>query len=504
MAWITQALGEWLPDRPPSGLSGMSYSAEVIPLTADSYTHWRALSPYSAAITARCLGASTVTDKNQVVNVFAGDATKLYLLNTAGGTWTDVAKAGDYTNTAERWTFAQYGERVIATNFVDAVQSYVMGSSTDFADLGGTPPKARYVAVIRNFTFLGYVNDASDGVVPQRVHWSAFGDPTSWPAVGSTAAAEAQSDRRDLFGDFGAVQGIVSNLGNADGAIIMQRGVLRVTYVGPPFVFEFDLVNGVAGCSAPGSIVTYKGVCYYLSDGGWVAFDGVQSVPIGQGKVDNYFLSDLNRARQAEIFAAVDPVNKVMCWNYPSTAAPTSYCDKLLLYHIELGRWAQSFQNTEIVFRTMSLGYTLDGLDTLFSDLDAMEISLDSDVWVGGRLQMGAFDTSHKLAYFEGDPKLPSIKGGELEDIGGGRRGFVSQMRLLGDLPSTAYTMGIDYRDDLNTSPSSTGSTAPGADNTCPQRIAARYARPTLTVSTAVTFRHLRGMQMNVQREGRR
>src|SRR5690606_6638888 len=125
-------------------------------------------------------------------NVFAGTAEKLYRLNTAGGAWEDVSKAGDYstsTDPLDVWSFASFGERVIATNFTDPVQSFVMGSSTDFADLGGSPPKAKYAQTIQagglSFLMLGYVNDASDGIVPQRVHWSAVNNPADWPTIGT-------------------------------------------------------------------------------------------------------------------------------------------------------------------------------------------------------------------------------------------------------------------------------------------------------------------------------
>lgn len=499
---VTLPLGEWLPDRPPTGLIGMTDAEEIIPLTEDSYAHWRALAAYSDAMTGRCIGATTFTDKDGTVNVFAGDATTLYNLNTAGGTFTDVANnsTSDYTNTALRWVFAQFGERVIATNGVDPIQSFVMGSSTDFADLAAAAPRARYCAVIKNFLMLGYVNDS--GVVPQRVHWCAFDDPTDWPTLGTTDAAQKQSDNRDLHGDFGDVVGVVGNLGNADGAVIMQRGVFRVTYVGPPFVFQFDLVQGVSGCSAPGSIVTEGGICYYLSDFGFVAFDGIRAVPIGDRKIDNTFLADLNRARQGEIFGAVDPINKLIVWCYPSNGAPTTHCDRLLLFHRSLGRWTLSRQNCELVFRTMSLGYTLDGLDTIAPDIDALTTSLDSDVWVGGRLQLGAFDTSHKLAYFSGDPGRPVVKLGELEDLAMGRRGFINGLKLLGDIPSDDYQLSLEYRATQDAGFSATSGTMEGNDGFCPARLDARYARPVLRGTSATTFKSLRGVQVRLKRGG--
>ena len=54
------------------------------------------------------------------------------------------------------WTFTQFGNHVIASNGVDAPQYYLMGTSTNFANLSsiatdGTPPTFRVSGVIKNF-----------------------------------------------------------------------------------------------------------------------------------------------------------------------------------------------------------------------------------------------------------------------------------------------------------------------------------------------------------------
>ena len=76
---------------------------------------------------------------------FAGTETGLWTLDNSSLAWTDVTRTsgGAYaTATEERWRFAEFGNTLIATNYTDAVQAYTMGSSTEFAALGGSPPKA--------------------------------------------------------------------------------------------------------------------------------------------------------------------------------------------------------------------------------------------------------------------------------------------------------------------------------------------------------------------------
>ena len=75
----------------------------------------------------------------------------------------DKSKGGGYNNSTTEnardfWSFCQFGNRVIATNFAYNIQSFVEGTSTAFADLVSL--KAKYVAVIRDFVFAGYTNES--------------------------------------------------------------------------------------------------------------------------------------------------------------------------------------------------------------------------------------------------------------------------------------------------------------------------------------------------------
>lgn len=510
MPWTPIPFGEWLPDQPVTGVRGLDVCENAIPYNENAYAFAREIAANSNSLSARCIGAFTVEDKTQVVNIFAAEATKLWRLNTAGGSFAEVTGVSLYNSATARWNFTAYGERVIATNYLNAVQSFEIGSSSAFATLNAAAPKARYCAVVGNHLMLGNLDDGADGVQPRRVRWSAFDDETDWPTAGTTTAAQKQSDFQDLVaGDAGHITGLVSNLGNADVAVFCRRGVWRGAYVGPPFIYEFNLLEGVRGCDAPGSIVSTGGLCFYWSDHGFMGFDGHTAVPIGARKIDQYFRDNVNLARLAEMFAAYDPVNKVVMWLWPSATAPSTHCDRLLCYRPEVARWSLIKQNAEAIFATMALGYTLDGLDSFNASLDAITTSLDSDVWVGGRLQVGGFTTDHRLGYFSGDVATAVFQTKEIEDDAG-RRLFCNGMRPLADFdPDSAGNLGeLLFRDDLyaaqgtSTPSGSSGQVTPGADGAYPFRQSARYLAGKITYSGATTFRQARGVAMNLQPEG--
>ena len=106
------------------------------------------------ALTAQCQGAGAFRANDGNVYSFAGDINNLYLLSSA--TYSAVSKSSNAYTTAsdDSWEFVKFGNRVIACNGpTDNIQSYVMGTSSAFADLAAAAPRARHLAQIRDFVF---------------------------------------------------------------------------------------------------------------------------------------------------------------------------------------------------------------------------------------------------------------------------------------------------------------------------------------------------------------
>jgi hypothetical protein len=456
----------------------------------------------SDALTARAQGAITVTDSGGDSRLFAGDATKLYQMIAAATTFEDVSKAGGYTtDAAELWAFAQYGQRIVATNFADAPQSYVMGSSTDFANLAAAAPKARYAAVVRDFLVLANTNDTVDGAVPDRVWWSGIDDPTSWLTPGTAAAQAVQSDRQDLRGLGGWNQGIVGNLGSADGAVFQERAVWRMIYVGPPAIFQFDQAEGVRGTPAPGSIVQLGAVVFYLGDDGFYVFDGTSSRPIGAQKIDKTFFASVNDSYFARITSAVDPVNKIVAWSVPSSSSADGTPDTLWFYNWDLQRWSTAAVNHQMIFRTLSFGQTLEQLDNVNASLDALPFSLDSRAYTGAVPLLAGFNTSKKLAYFNGDNLAATVETGEIAG-GDNRRVFIQGIRPMVD--GGTLTAAVGFRATPQAAVTFSTATSAGSDGRCPQRVSTRFARARVSIAAAGTWTHAKGVEVTARPEGLR
>lgn len=489
---------DWTPDQPDLG-AGQTEAYNVIP-AAKSYRPWTDTSAYSNAIAARCQGAASAIDGSGNVYTFAGDATDLYRLS--GTTFTVWSKsAGAYsTGTEDAWRFCQFGTRMIATNYANPVQAASLGPSSSFQDLASAAPRARHVALIEpGFLMLGNLVD--DGVIaPNRVRWSSIDDPTDWQAPGSSTAVARQSDYQDLPNG-GWVQGIVGAIGGAAGAIFCERSIYRIQYEGPPTFFGFYEVERARGTPAPNSVANVGSLAFYLGEDGFYAFDGQTSRGIGAERVDKTFFARLNQSYFSRVYAAADPINKIVVWVYPSTASASGVLDRAIIYNWQTDKWSEGDFAGQFLFRGLTEGYALDSMDS-FGFLDSMTaLPLDSRVWQGGRLILSAFDSSNRLAYFTGSAREATLTTGEFSGPNH-RRVFVTGIRPIVDGGTPTVRLGT--RDTPGGTVTYTTAVAAGADGVAPTRIACRYARARVIVPAASSWTHAIGIEPRFVAEGTR
>jgi hypothetical protein len=490
----------YAPDQPALGHQGETEAQNCVPLTQKSYGPFAALATATDALDARCQGGASYRASDGTVHTFAGDATKLYK-KSSGTSWENVSKAGGYTTSSDgRWYFAQYGDIILATNYADAIQAYTLNVSTDFADLSVDAPKARYIEVIRDFVVVADTFDGTDGAVQNRVWWSAAGNPTSWPTPGTSAAAAAQSDFNDVaFG--GQINGIVGGVGGRDGVIFLQNAVTTMNYSGPPAVFSFVDAGRGRGTTIPGSIVNAGIFASYTAEDGHYFFDGSNSHPIGNLKVDRHFWDNVNQQFLSRICTAINPKRKLFLLAWPSTLS-SGNPDKISIYNWETQWWSHASENVEFILKGYLSGYTLEELDA-FGTMETLPFSLDSPAWMGGRVLAGGFGTDHKFGFFNGANKAATIETGEWP-LDGGKRVFCSGVRPVTDHSSGTSQVSVGYRDTQGGSITYTTATSQGADGVCPQRVSARYMRGKWTAGSGDTWTHCQALEPTVRPEGAR
>lgn len=492
------------PDMPDYNDEHTDTVLNVIPRTPKTYGPLNSPAVFSsAALAKRCQGAFFGLDSSGNVNGFAGDAKDLYQMTAASSsTWTVVSKsAAAYGISAgDQWEAALYQQRVVITNIADPVQSFLLGTDTKFSDMIVTSnaPKAKFVATIKSFLVLGNTSDAIYGAQPQRVWWSRNGNPTSFDDPTSAIAAQFETSYQDLLGDYGQIQGIVGNLGTADGAVFMEHAIWRMIFSGSPDVFQFFVAEGVRGTPASGSIAQLGAMVYYLGEDGFYVFDGTNSRPIGVNRVDKTFFADLDQQYFGSISAAIDPINRLYLVAYPGAGHVGANANKLLIYNWAIDRWSTALPlqaGFELIFRALSFGYTLDQLYTILGyTLDNLPYPLDSRVWTGGSLLLGLFDTGHKLNFFTGSSLAATIDSSEQQPSPGKlTRVFYTRPIIDGSATPSVAVAARNRQVDPITFNVAVPMNSIGS---APQRAVGRYIRTETTIPAAQSWTHYSGVEL--------
>lgn len=471
----------WLPDLPALGNRGMTDAKNVIP-ASKGYQPFRSINPFTDALTARCQGAWATKDNSGTVHIYAGDATKLYLLGS-DASWDDATRlaGGAYATPADgQWRFVKFGTLGIAVNGADAPQSITLSGGANFAALSGSPPTARHIAVVREFVVMGNVTSAQN-----RVQWSASNSATGW-TVGTN-----ESNYQDIP-DGGIVQAIV---GGEVGYVFQERQIVRMIRVPAPITFQFDVIEQNRGVLAPYSVAPVGGGIFYLGQDGFYLFNGQQSIPIGENGVDETFFNEVNTDYLDRVTVAVDPLKKNVYVAYPSGGAGEP--NKILVWHWppQEQRWSYAVQNCEILFNFFSLGVTLEQLDSVlgFTNLDTMALSLDSSAFQGGNQALGAFNSAHKLSFFDGTTLEAVMTTGEAQIIENGRAQLQEVTPLI---DTTAATVAIGTRETQAAALTYKDESAQRSTGICPVRATGRFHRARVTVPAGTTWSYAYGVDV--------
>lgn len=303
---------------------------------------------------------------------------------------------------SENRAFCDYGSSIYALWGTQLLRGEINGGTTvEFKEVSGAPT-AEVMGVVKDFLVLGRLSEYQSGI-----HWSAIDNPTSWPDIGTDEAQYVQSDRQ-IFPVGGRVQAIVGGVGGVDGLVFLENGIQRMTYVGTPYIFQFDPVDRQRGLLAPKSPVVAGSLCYYLSDDGWRVTDGSTVKNLGLERIDQWFFEHCDAVRASEVRGVIDVQNHLAMWTFPSSLAAEGVHDRLLVYNYAVDKWSYGDIKSECLFTDYARGLTLEGLD-VFGALDGTEMPpLDSPAFKNGKLGVSVFDTFHKLGKMEG-PTLEAV-----------------------------------------------------------------------------------------------
>lgn len=452
-----------------------------------SYAPFPEAVPYSAAAPANVRGAYSTKDTSGNVNTFIGTAANLY--RESATALNVVTRTATYNTPIDSvWEFVTFGDTCLAMNGTDPMQTYTLGTSSQFLDMSASAsaPIAAHVASVRDFVMVG--NTSTGG---NRVQWCQINNANRWGF-----SPQRQSDFQDLPGIGSSVVRIT---GGDFAAIFTEQSIWRASYVGSPLIFRFDEVSPNIGCAASGSCARFQGQTFFLSDSGFYSFDGNSAVPIGNEQVDGTFLDDLNESFAYKITSCIDPVNKLYIVSYPSVASGDGTCDKMIIFGWAANRWTFVSHSLEYLFVNFTSGVTLDSMDA-FGSMETLPYSLDSRAWMAGLAVLAGIDINHKITRFTGAAKTARFITGEAQLVQD-RRAFIRAIRpLVQGTSDTVISSQIGWRNRLIDPTQWSNASTMNALGGCPTRVDARFQRLRIDVSGG--FDRVMGADIDLREAG--
>ena len=379
-----------------------------------------------------------------------------------------------------------FGPLVLAVTNTDDPQKYDVTSSTEFAALGGTPPRARYIAVVRDFVVLGCIHQNE-----RRVFWSGINDAEHW------TAGTNSSDYQD-FPSGGPVRGL---LGGETGYVFQAQKVTRMTFVpGSSEIFQFDEVEGGRGLVAPHSLVKSARTAYYLSTDGFYSFDigAGASQPLGVGKWAQWLQDDIKPGTESLVLGGIDPAQRLIMWAYVPRSSTGQSPTRVLLYRWDLEEASYADIEIDALAQWLTQGVTLDDLGA-FGTLDTLPFSLDSPVWKGGAGILGAFGSDNYLSFLSG----PAMEG-QIITADGFKQGRVLISATRPQVDTASVTVAISARERDGDTITFAPDKSLEDTGEVPAHVSGNIVRARVTVAAHANWSALKGIDTKIRSRGRR
>lgn len=461
--------GPLAPDKSKSG------NPDILTVASGAYPiedGYRPIGQFSAIFTAlpsSPKGGASFTSAQGINYIIAGDETSLYKADAGG--WTSIA-SGFSLLEDNRWRFAQFGGIAVATNGTDPMQKIDLETGAVSALLG-SPPRFETLAVVKDFLVGGVRN----GNVT-HMGWSGINDAEWW------TTGQRQADRQVLPSG-GRINGILSG----EYGIILQRDrICRMDYVGGNVIFEINEVSSNIGCVTVHSVAQWGVMGFFLSDEGWMMWDGQRPVPIGRESVDREFAELYNVSDWSQMSTAIDPIEGVLIVAMP---------DKIWGYSWIFQKWFNIPVVSPIVFSGVTKSVTIDEdyapdmpADT---NIDGVGLpSLDDAIFRGGDPLLYSFNSTFALGAFTGTPMDATFTGTDLE-LFRGQRACLRFARVDSDA-TTGLALSFLARQRLGDAGSSVVASGIVTSGDIPCRVSGRYLRPTLAITAGTEWSYCKGI----------
>jgi len=318
--------GQWAPDEPEYGDSGLSSALNVV-YSSGLYQPVRKLVRHTIDTNTVVRGCRAFPSLAGANPLYYGGANFIaYLSGAIQTTLGGVAPAG-----ATHWSFTRFGNNVLCADVANPLKVSASLGALANAITSVLTPRMRYIATIKTHLFGANVDDGAAGAFnPSKFWWSARNSVADWQP-GSNRAGFGEVRK-----DVGPISGVV---GFEDfGVLFCEFGVYRIDYVGGDNVWSLRQIGTAnQGMSAKDedSVALFGTDIYYWSRGGPnVVISGETVAELGEGVVRRHLTEKAWIAPgSASVFGAADSERPLIAWSYGDKAIG-------ILFNAAAGAWS--------------------------------------------------------------------------------------------------------------------------------------------------------------------
>jgi len=250
--------------------------------------------------------------------------------------------ASDFSSEITQWSLDNWGEDVLANRRKGSIYYWDTTATTPARAIlvsgatNSTPTTVDSIIVSPNDRHLislgvnefGTTASPSGTYNPMTVRWSDQEDYTNWvPSISSTSGEVIIADGTKIVGARRSRNAI---------NIWTDNSLWSMTFVGPPFTFQFAQLGTNCGSIAQHAAVDYDGRTVWMGYDNFYTFDGqVKSLDC---TVRRYIFDRLNMSQKDKIFCGINSEFKEVIWLYPSTNA--TECDSYVVWSPDENYWS--------------------------------------------------------------------------------------------------------------------------------------------------------------------
>jgi hypothetical protein len=236
-----------------------------------------------------------------------------------------VQATGQYSE-ATTWSLENWGQYLVACNPSDGkLWEWQLGTGSDAAVIANAPTDCLGLVVTEDRFIFALGADGN----PRKVSWCDFENNQLWAAASTNQAGDITLQTG------GQIMAGIRTAGQT--LILTDQDAHRSTYVGPPFIHQFERVSSACGLIARKAVVDTPAGVFWMSSAGFFSYDG-SSVREIQCDVHDKVFSDLNPAQISKCWAVSNGPNGEVWFYYPS--ANSLEIDRYVVFDYKEGHWS--------------------------------------------------------------------------------------------------------------------------------------------------------------------